>query len=574
MGQYNRLPHLLTQPVTNPKKAANALGWAVKEMERRYDLLFEVGFRDITGYNAAYDRGELKPRARYGARVRAPALHRRRRRRAQRPDDGRRPRRRGKHHPHRPEGARRRRPPDRGHAAAVGQRDHGRHQGQHPGAHARSRVNASPTAVSSSISRVPRSWSARATCCCCRATPTSRSASRVRSSARKRCARSSRTGGVRHPTSSTSAVSRATRDGAGGGAVRLRRLMAATTTKTRPLMRQAMELVVRSQLGSTSMLQRKLKVGFARAGRHHGPAGAARRRRPERGLEGPGGADDGRGVRAAAAGAAEPQRVAARPGFPARPARDGTCHHPAMHELAEITSGLRFPGGPDCDAGRFGDPRRDVRASPHTRQRRWNHGDHRRDPGRPEWPGDRAGWRTVRVQQRRLLHPGRIGGLFFPVLRPPRYIGGGSRGRHRPARSPTCTPSATAVRCGPERPRVRCRWWVLVHRSRHPRSAPRDQRPRPHLLRQGRRQHIKELVHPVEAPTESACRPTAPSCTGRRPSPAGFCSGRSLRPANSRRWRTSTPPCLAGCRGTAARLPRCRRRRQRVYATLSTAGSP
>ncbi|MBI4882812.1 MAG: DUF87 domain-containing protein, partial [Actinobacteria bacterium] len=60
MGQYNRLPHLLTQPVTNPKKAANALAWAVKEMERRYDVLFEVGFRDITGYNAAYDRGELK----------------------------------------------------------------------------------------------------------------------------------------------------------------------------------------------------------------------------------------------------------------------------------------------------------------------------------------------------------------------------------------------------------------------------------------------------------------------------------------------------------------------------------
>jgi DNA segregation ATPase FtsK/SpoIIIE, S-DNA-T family len=60
MGQYNRLPHLLTQPVTSPKKAANALGWAVKEMERRYDLLSEVGFRDITGYNSAFDRGELR----------------------------------------------------------------------------------------------------------------------------------------------------------------------------------------------------------------------------------------------------------------------------------------------------------------------------------------------------------------------------------------------------------------------------------------------------------------------------------------------------------------------------------
>ncbi len=67
MGQYNKLPHLLTAPVTNPKKAANALAWAVKEMERRYDVLFEVGFRDITGYNAAYDRGELQPEPGSGA---------------------------------------------------------------------------------------------------------------------------------------------------------------------------------------------------------------------------------------------------------------------------------------------------------------------------------------------------------------------------------------------------------------------------------------------------------------------------------------------------------------------------
>jgi S-DNA-T family DNA segregation ATPase FtsK/SpoIIIE len=59
MGQYDRLPHLLTQVVTNPKKAANALAWAVKEMERRYDVLAELGFRDLNGYNAAVMRGDV-----------------------------------------------------------------------------------------------------------------------------------------------------------------------------------------------------------------------------------------------------------------------------------------------------------------------------------------------------------------------------------------------------------------------------------------------------------------------------------------------------------------------------------
>jgi DNA segregation ATPase FtsK/SpoIIIE, S-DNA-T family len=59
LGQYNDLPHLLTQVVVDPKKAANALSWAVTEMERRYDLLAEVGMRDITGYNEAFDTGGL-----------------------------------------------------------------------------------------------------------------------------------------------------------------------------------------------------------------------------------------------------------------------------------------------------------------------------------------------------------------------------------------------------------------------------------------------------------------------------------------------------------------------------------
>jgi len=59
LGQYNGLPHLLAPVVVDPKKAANALAWALKEMERRYDLLAEYGMRDITGYNEAWSSGDL-----------------------------------------------------------------------------------------------------------------------------------------------------------------------------------------------------------------------------------------------------------------------------------------------------------------------------------------------------------------------------------------------------------------------------------------------------------------------------------------------------------------------------------
>jgi S-DNA-T family DNA segregation ATPase FtsK/SpoIIIE len=60
MGQYERVPHLLTAVVIDPKKAANALSWACREMDRRYELLKKIGSRDITGYNEKFDRGELQ----------------------------------------------------------------------------------------------------------------------------------------------------------------------------------------------------------------------------------------------------------------------------------------------------------------------------------------------------------------------------------------------------------------------------------------------------------------------------------------------------------------------------------
>jgi len=59
LGQYNGLPHLLTEVVVDPRRAAQALSWVVKEMERRYDLLAEVGCRDITGYNELVAAGLL-----------------------------------------------------------------------------------------------------------------------------------------------------------------------------------------------------------------------------------------------------------------------------------------------------------------------------------------------------------------------------------------------------------------------------------------------------------------------------------------------------------------------------------
>jgi S-DNA-T family DNA segregation ATPase FtsK/SpoIIIE len=59
MTQYERVPHLLTQPVTDPRKAANALAWACREMDRRYELLAGQGFRDIAGFNKAFDAGQF-----------------------------------------------------------------------------------------------------------------------------------------------------------------------------------------------------------------------------------------------------------------------------------------------------------------------------------------------------------------------------------------------------------------------------------------------------------------------------------------------------------------------------------
>ena len=56
---YNGIPHLLIPVVTDPKKAAGALAWAVQEMENRYHLFAEKNVREIEGYNQALEKEGL-----------------------------------------------------------------------------------------------------------------------------------------------------------------------------------------------------------------------------------------------------------------------------------------------------------------------------------------------------------------------------------------------------------------------------------------------------------------------------------------------------------------------------------
>ncbi len=58
LSVYNGIPHLLIPVVTDPRKAAGALAWAVQEMDNRYNLFAEKGVRDLKGYNQALERSE------------------------------------------------------------------------------------------------------------------------------------------------------------------------------------------------------------------------------------------------------------------------------------------------------------------------------------------------------------------------------------------------------------------------------------------------------------------------------------------------------------------------------------
>ncbi|MCK9267341.1 MAG: DNA translocase FtsK [Alkaliphilus sp.] len=59
LSQYNGIPHLLIPVVTDPRKATNALNWAVDEMSKRYKMFAKNSVRDIDGYNKKFEDNKI-----------------------------------------------------------------------------------------------------------------------------------------------------------------------------------------------------------------------------------------------------------------------------------------------------------------------------------------------------------------------------------------------------------------------------------------------------------------------------------------------------------------------------------
>jgi S-DNA-T family DNA segregation ATPase FtsK/SpoIIIE len=297
LSVYNDLPHMRHKVITDSKDAASVLKWALLEMEERYALLAENGCRNIQDFNRRvrqHAAGEGQPLARQGAeRHRLPLervhegrdpVHRRRDRRDGGPDDDRAGRGRDAHRAPRAEGARHRHPPDHRHAAPERERDHGAHQGELPEPHRVPRGRRRWTAARSSTAWARRRCSATATCCSSRRARASRRASgglpvergdrgahgvvprpeggHVLAARELAADVDARLAAEADEDDILEVIRRREALEAGGGEE-----AEVADGERDKLFFDAAEVCVQNQGGSTSLLQRRLKIGYGRAAR-------------------------------------------------------------------------------------------------------------------------------------------------------------------------------------------------------------------------------------------------------------------------------------------------------------------
>ena len=256
LGVYEDIPHLLTPVVTDAKVAANVLKWAVAEMERRIRMLATRGRAQHRAVQQHHPRRHQRARRRLRRGAAAAPLRGDRDRRARRPDDGLVARRRGGDHAPRADGARRRDPPDPRHAAALGRRDHRPDQGQLPLAHLVPRGGARRQPHHPRLDRRRAAARARR-----HAVPAAR--------ARARLVRVHGAYVTEHEiarlTSFLRKQGRPSYDDSVGKPEKSSE--AAEVTDRDELFDEAARFVVQSGQASTSMLQRRFRIGFSRAGR-------------------------------------------------------------------------------------------------------------------------------------------------------------------------------------------------------------------------------------------------------------------------------------------------------------------